>query len=147
MHRQSTRVRLACSSAQKTDALLHSVEDLQRSFIAVIAELYDHGRVRSIASQGDIYQDLLALEEEFPEVQIDLAEAQISVTTEPLILEGIHLGPFQIRLDWQQLKATHPYRVVALEANPAASNEEITHPHVNGQLVCEGDGRVAIAAA
>lgn len=129
----------------KTDELLHCVEDLQRSLISVIAELYDRGRPRKIASQGDIYQDLLALDEEFPEVQIELAEYQICVTTEPVILEGIHLGPFQIRLDWQQLKATHPYRVVALEANQAASNEEITHPHVNGELVCEGDGRVAIA--
>jgi hypothetical protein len=129
----------------KTDELLHYVEDLQRSLGALATELRDRGRPRTIAGQGDIYKDLVALEEEFPEVQIDRAEAQISVTTEPVILEDIHLGPFQIRLDWQQLQAIHPYRVAALEANPAASNEEITHPHVNGQLVCEGDGRVAIA--
>jgi hypothetical protein len=129
----------------KSEELLQSVEDLQRSFISLIAELHDRPRPRTIASQGDLYQDLVALEEEFPQVQIDLEEDQISVTTEPVILEGIELGRYQIRLDWQQLKAMHPYRVVALEANPAASNAEITHPHVNGGLVCEGDGRAVIA--
>lgn len=97
----------------------------------------------NFASIGDTCADLVALHEEFDEVVFNLRRKTISVTTEPIELEGVYLGPFEIRLDWSDLAAGHPhnYRVTAVDANPAAANESVTHPHVQDETVCEGEGR------
>lgn len=99
-----------------------------------------------IPSPSDIYQDIGALRTEFAEVEIDLQEHELCVTTDAIVLEGIDLGRFQIHLDWHRLGSPPAYRVMALDPNPAAANEEVTHPHVQGEILCEGDGRAAIRA-
>jgi hypothetical protein len=97
---------------------------------------------------SDIYRDIVALKDEFQEVAFDWDEHEIIASTDSISLEGIELGAFQIRLDWRQIgHVGQPYRVVALDPNPASSNDEVTHPHVQAENVCEGDGRLAIAAA
>ena len=99
-------------------------------------------------SATDVYRDLVALKDEFEEVEINLEEKELSVTTDSITLDGIFLGPFQIRLEWQHVgQSSQPYRVVALDPHPAAKSDEITHPHVQGDRLCEGEGRAAIAAA
>ena len=70
------------------------------------------------------------------------------MTTEPITLQGIYLGPFEIRLDW----ASHAgddcaYRVIANEPHPAESRENVTHPHVMDEILCEGHSRHAIRQA
>ena len=52
------------------------------------------------ATAHDIYQDLVALRQEFEELDYDLRERRLSVVTEPIVLEGVYLGPFEIRLQW-----------------------------------------------
>lgn len=104
---------------------------------------------RHVASIHDIHADLGTLYEEFDDVSVERRSHTISVTTEPIVLEGVYLGPFEIRLDWGDLVDGHPhnYRVVALDANPAAANEGVTHPHVQDEAVCEGDGHLPIREA
>lgn len=101
------------------------------------------------ASACEIYADLVALYEEFDEVSFDRRGRTLSVTIEPLELEGVYLGPFEIRLDWSNLADghSHNYRVIALDANPAATNDSVTHPHVQHEAVCEGEGRQPIRQA
>ncbi len=101
------------------------------------------------ASINDIYADLVALHEEFEDVSVDRRKRAISVTTEAIELDGVYLGPFQIRLDWNDLSEGHPnnYRVIALDAHPAAANDSVTHPHVQDEAVCEGEGREPIRKA
>ncbi|HJN10756.1 MAG TPA: hypothetical protein QF564_18870, partial [Pirellulaceae bacterium] len=100
-------------------------------------------------STNDIYADLVALRKEFDEVRFDRRERTLTVTTEPIELDGINLGPFEIRLDWSNLIDGHPgnYRVVAIDANPASTNDTVTHPHVQDEAVCEGEGRQPIRCA
>ena len=98
-------------------------------------------------SATEIFKDITALHEEFEEVEIGMAEHELCVTTDAIVLEGIDLGRFQIRLDWYRLGSSSAYRVVALDPNPAATNESVTHPHVQDETLCEGDGRAAIHAA
>jgi hypothetical protein len=109
--------------------------------------LETHAKSRRIVTPSEIYQDLLALQEEFHEVDVDLKERELSVTTESIVLEGIELGRFDIRLEWQRLGDRQPYRVVARDPNPAQKNDEVTHPHVQSETLCEGEGRTAIQAA
>jgi hypothetical protein len=102
---------------------------------------------RIVPTPSEIYRDILAIQEEFDEVEIDLDEHELSVTTDSIVLEGIELGRFDIRLDWQRLGGLHAYRIVARDPNPAAQSDEVTHPHVQSETLCEGEGRVAIRAA
>lgn len=97
----------------------------------------------------DIYGDIMALYDEFEEVALDGKDLGLSVTTPAIELEGVYLGPFKIVLEWDIPRSYRPfrYRVVALEPNPAASNEGVTHPHVQDESVCEGDGRHSIQLA
>ncbi|MBA4017585.1 MAG: hypothetical protein C0483_10470 [Pirellula sp.] len=91
--------------------------------------------------------DLTALETEFNEVEVDLRKKQLSVTTDSIELEGVSLGQFVIRLNWSHLGENRPYEVEAVEPNPAAGDSSVTHPHVHGNALCEGDGKFAIRSA
>jgi hypothetical protein len=86
----------------------------------------------------------MTLYDEFENVEIDLKKHEISVTTEPITLEGIFLGPFQIQLVWEKLGNSSPYSIKALDPHPAEANEDVTHPHVQDESLCEGEGRMAI---
>ena len=99
-------------------------------------------------SVADVYRDLLALRSEFADLDIDLKANEVAVTTDTITLEDVLLGRFQIRLDWNCIGRTRqPYRVIALDPHPAAKNEDVTHPHVQDEHLCEGEGQAAIAAA
>jgi hypothetical protein len=45
------------------------------------------------------------------------------------------------------LGETQPYRVVALDPKPSAKRDDVTHPHVQDEQLCEGEGRAAVQAA
>jgi len=95
-------------------------------------------------------EELKAVEEEFGEVHVQTEEKSISVITEPVTLEDMYLGPFRIMLFIEMLPRLYnsiPYAVYALEPNPASMDGSITHPHVSGDTLCEGEGHAAIRAA
>ncbi|MCP4259366.1 MAG: hypothetical protein GY774_17925 [Planctomycetes bacterium] len=46
-----------------------------------------------------------------------------------------------------ELYGASPYCVVALDPHPAATDEDVTHPHVSDRKLCEGDGAVTIRLA
>jgi hypothetical protein len=97
-----------------------------------------------------LVDELEALGKEFGDVDFDKAENFISVETEPITLEDVYLGPFRIQLELNKIHELYqnsPYRVIALDPNPAATDETVTHPHVNSEKLCEGDGCATIRAA
>lgn len=100
-----------------------------------------------VPTLSEIYDDLAALRQEFEEVNVDFSAGTISVTTEPITFDGVFLGPFEIRLSWRDLLGRSPFRVIALEPHPAATNDGVTHPHVQDEELCQGDGREAIKQA
>ena len=104
---------------------------------------------KKLTTVGDIYRDLLAVEDEFEEINFDRKRRWLSVTTEPIELEGIYLGPFEIRLIWGPTpdREVPTYRVIARDPHPAESRDNVTHPHVLDEVLCEGDGKHAIRQA
>jgi hypothetical protein len=97
-----------------------------------------------------LLDELNELQQEFGEMNFDNAENTISVVTEPIELEGIYLGPFKIQLELSRLSELYKsriYHVIALEPNPAATDEAVTHPHVSNEQLCEGDATLAIRVA
>jgi hypothetical protein len=94
-----------------------------------------------------IWLELEALTEEFSEVDVEVRAQEIRVTTDAIELEGIDLGRFQIVLHWNRFYQTHPYRVIALDPSPSDSREDLFHPHVRDEVLCEGDGQLPIRHA
>ena len=101
-------------------------------------------------SLRDIVAELDRLVDEFGEWHYDPAEQAVSVVTDAIELDGVYLGPFEIKLllgDLIETRGSTPYRVNALDPHPAATNEEVTHPHVSGGSLCAGDASAALTAA
>ena len=122
---------------------------LRGDLMAFECELEPQEHESFASSVRDIHADLVTLSNEFDGIAFDQRKRTISVTTEPIELDGVYLGPFEIQLDWGDLTGGHPdnYRVIALDAHPAATNDSVTHPHVQDDAVCEGDGRQMIRSA
>ena len=90
----------------------------------------------------------MALKGEFTNLDIDIKAHEVAVTTDKITLEDVLLGEFEIRLKWDCIgRVQKPYRVIARDPHPAAKNEDVTHPHVQDEHLCEGEGQTAIAAA
>jgi hypothetical protein len=97
-----------------------------------------------------IIDELNALEKEFGDIEFDASKNTISVITEPITLDEVYLGPFKLQLELNKLDQLYNssfYIVIALEPNPAATDEQVTHPHISGEKLCEGEGSAAIKAA
>jgi len=93
---------------------------------------------------------LNGLQAEFGDIEFDASKNTISVITEPITLEDVYLGPFKIQLELNkldQLYNSSPYSIIALEPNPASTDQVVTHPHVSGEKLCEGEGSAAIKTA
>ena len=94
--------------------------------------------------------ELHQVENEFGDLEIDTKERFLCATTEPIVLEGIRLGSFAIRFYWQRLghgPDTQCFDVVALNANPAAADSRVTHPHVKSNKLCAGDAKILLGEA
>jgi len=120
--------------------------------------VYSLPRIRPLAEKPQkeipklqlLIDELDGLQKEFGDIEFEASNNTISVVTEPITLEDIYLGPFKIQLEinkLNQLYNSSPYLVIALEPNPAATDDTVTHPHVSGEKLCEGDGSVAIRTA
>jgi len=100
-------------------------------------------------SLREIHAELCQAQNEFGSLHYDRRVGELSVVTEPVELEGVYLGPFEIRLEVEGLTEPRhtPYRVVALDAHPAACNAAVTHPHVSEERLCPGDAGAAVRKA
>jgi hypothetical protein len=117
--------------------------------ISQIQQLAEHPQ-KQTPKLSLLVEELGQVGEEFGNLDFDKAENTLSVLTEPITLEDVPLGPFRIQLELSKLSELYkdrPYRVIALDPNPAATDEEVTHPHVSGEKLCEGDGCAAIRTA
>lgn len=124
--------------------LLTELESIERQLRHMTVDLKNE-REPAVPSLRLLHEELAATEAEFGDLVWE--EGEIGVTTDPITLDDIELGPFQIRLQLNRFGTDAPYRVRALEPNPAASCIETTHPHVSGERLCAGEGRGAITAA
>ena len=96
---------------------------------------------------ADVFAELMQIEDEFGELTFDLEAKSVSVITDPVVLDGLALGTFEVRLLIDQISklcTQTPYGVIALEPNPAATDPNVTHPHVSSETLCEGDSHIAI---
>ena len=131
------------------DSLFKAIPDALRnlSWHSTELERVIEERDGQATSLRDIFQELRQLEDEFGELRYPGEDRTLSVVTQPIELEGVHLGDFEIRLHIPSLsEARHSgaYSVVALDPHPASANESVTHPHVSDERLCEGDASAAL---
>ena len=103
-----------------------------------------------VPSVPEIYEELVAADEEFAGLAYQKEGDLLAVSTDPIGLDGVYLGEFQIQLyvtSLADMRYNSVYGVVALDPHPATSNECVTHPHVSDERLCAGDAGAAIQAA
>lgn len=99
---------------------------------------------------SDWIRDLRQLEAEFGPVTIRWTDQVLRVITEPIVLGGIHLGPFAIEFGWEssrRFQGARSFEIVAIEPNPALGREDVIHPHVDGGRLCAGDAADSLRQA
>ena len=134
----------AAECRQELDSALHELVNQANTARQQVREIdKDSHDIRL----RDVYDELVALDSEFGDVAWDFRDRTLSVATESIELDDMNLGAFKIVLNWSDLSVTRQYQVIALEPNAAAGDDEVTHPHIHGQSLCEGDGRVPIRNA
>lgn len=129
------------------DRMLDSLNELQSEVDDAIDGAATSMEPRQSVSLADITADLLAIEAEFPSCDYDFTKNTVTVTTEPIEIEYTHLGAFQIELELRYLGQSCPYRVIAVDPYPAANCDSTTHPHVQSETLCEGEGQGPIKLA
>jgi len=137
------------AAAQSCDSnISRSLNDLQYS-IQRAKQLIEAPDTK-LPKLSNLVEELVQLHAEFGSYDFDKAANTLSVETEPITLDGIYLGPFKIELQLEKLSNLYresSYCCIALDPHPAATSDEVTHPHVSNERVCEGDGVVAIRTA
>jgi len=103
-----------------------------------------------VPSLRELSAELKQAEEEFGETQFNKQEQVLSVTTEPIELEEVYLGEFEIQLHLVGLaqgRLSSAYHIVALDPHPSSCDDSVTHPHVRDERLCAGDAAAAICQA
>ena len=107
-------------------------------------------RPPEVPSLRDLLGELQQLGEEFGTPVLDDRKNFIAIQTKAIVLEGIYLGEFLIRLHWPRLaeKAdSECFEVVAADPHPAGNNPNVTHPHVKNNSLCAGEATRPLALA
>lgn len=146
LHHVQSRSWRAASQSVASD-LDYQFRRLSAELDSLRARLPQTGRVPKVSQPSGIVGDLLALQQEFDAVEIDLKEKRISATTAEIELEGVHLGAFRIVLHCERIGAGRAYDAVATNPNCPVGRSDVTHPHVEEHQLCEGAGAPAIRAA
>ena len=134
------------AAARRLEQVLYTCDQL-RLDLGNLPRFTDTVRSPFLPTLRELWDDLDQLEEEFAGWKFDLTTASLSAVTEAIELEDVDLGRFLIRLDLRELPwldDRRPYRVIALDARPADGHDDVVHPHVTGQQLCEGEASSAI---
>ncbi len=135
------------AAGRLTEEFSYQADNCHYRLLELLAALRDRTNSPAIPTQAEILQEVLAVQNEFDVVELEPNTGGVCVTVGPITLEDVHLGRFEIRLDWKGPNSASPYRVAALDPNPACGNDSVTHPHVQDECLCEGEGRAAIRTA
>lgn len=101
------------------------------------------------STRAELIRDLRVIEKEFARVVLDVKAKQLRVTSADVQLDGLQLGAFEIVLDLETLADANGayYEVIAVDGNYAQSDDDVTHPHIQANRLCEGDAQPTIKLA
>ena len=157
--RTSSLLKRACScgyhgaAKRLTRRVDRLAEDLRRELDGLPTP---HDAQEDIPTPGQLAGELRQIEDEFGKWKYQSRERVLSVTTGPIQLEDVYLGPFSIELELDPLAhfagqpggtGQHPFKVIALDPQPAAGSSHVTHPHVSDERLCTGESAHSVSSA
>ncbi|MFN3166396.1 MAG: hypothetical protein ACE37H_04955 [Phycisphaeraceae bacterium] len=104
----------------------------------------------ALPSPSFLLAELEQIESEFGSWEILHRDHSLYVRTDPITLEGIQLGAFEIelRLDaLDRLDVEQPLNIQPLDPNWASGADDVPHPHVRDERLCTGDATVILTQA
>ena len=145
--RKARSKNFSLAAARVADDLERALYGASQHLTTLAATSRKYSISARIPTLKELYGEVRGLFTEFDAVDYDLKRRQIIVTTEPIELEYVYLGEFEVRLDLNELGKAHPYEIIAKDPHTAAADESPPHPHVRNNRLCEGDGAVPIRRA
>ncbi len=139
---------LAQARAELTRDLCHYLDQLARQ-AELLRTAHDTPEVRT-PDRCDWIREVRQLETEFGAVEIRWSDHVLRAVTEPIVLRDVSLGPFAIDFHWdcdRHSLGGGSFEVIALEPNPPAGREDVTHPHVRDGSLCAGDASAPLKRA
>ena len=100
-----------------------ALRDLRREVDLLTSQMNVESPVLPTAQE--IIADLDQIEQEFPSWRCEGNQNNLIIVTDPIELEGVYLGRFEIQLDVNDIgnpSSQQPFSIVALAPNPAPSN-------------------------
>jgi hypothetical protein len=149
------RRKLSLASNRGWEAAKRQVnEDCRRQLVRIRehadAELSAERDISTFeVNEIELFRDLHVLSHEFSKVEFDPKAKRLSAVTKDITLDDCRLGAFKIVLHLDSVstsKRTY-YEVIAIEPNRPSSNDDVTHPHIQDDRLCEGDAQPAIGLA
>jgi hypothetical protein len=151
---QAERRRWSLSAGRLRDALSRDAGHIRERAAELSQQFVSHESSRTADPPGTLLRTLLEelrqLNDEFECVEFHLKQRVIAARTAPIALERVALGPFRIELHVLRLDRhadSSAFRCVAIDPNPAASNDDVTHPHVKAEGLCAGEATLPIGLA
>ncbi|MCC9601037.1 hypothetical protein LOC67_10815 [Stieleria sp. JC731] len=132
-----------CAARESAERYRDAVDRLRKHAESISAVMQ---RKDPEVSPSSIFHEIRALRQEFDDVVIQRSTKQLRCRTEEIVLESVYLGRFEIVLRWDRINDTRPYEVLSV-APGNGTRDGTTHPHVQGDTLCEGDGATAIKRA
>jgi hypothetical protein len=129
------------------DRLRGMIDTLRLRSQHVLDDLQSQSTIKIQPCPSMIYRELRSLRGEFTVVTIDRGSKRLTVRSSTIILEDVHLGRFDIQLNWDFINESSPFNVVAVDPNPASTDDSTTHPHVTSEKLCVGEGASIIRRA
>jgi hypothetical protein len=153
---ESLRWRIEQATARRMDCSAASLKQELSTVLKVMDQRINELRVHSDApppraqDRCEWIRELRQLESEFGTVTIRWTDTVIRVVTEPIELKDVPLGPFAIEFDWTggpSADGIRAFEVKALKPNRPAGRSDVTHPHVEDDILCAGEAKDALAQA
>ena len=94
-------------------------------------------------------RELRHLETEFGTTTVLWTKQVIRVMTEPIELQGVSLGSFAIEFNWGggPESGVRAFEAKAMQPNHPPGRDDVTHPHVEDDVLCTGSAKDALEQA
>ncbi len=129
------------------------VPGVQRALESALKEWKDRSQSdpASLPPLRELLAELRQLDDEFGGISIDWKRQYLAVKSDSIILDGMNLGAFALRLHWPRLahrSEADCFEIVAEdESRASAANPNVPHPHVRDGQLCAGDAAMPLRRA
>lgn len=153
---ESLRWRIEQATARRLDCATASLKQELSTLLKVMGRRIEELRVNNDApppralDRCEWIRELRHLEAEFGTLTVRWTDTVIRVVTEPVELKEVPLGPFAVEFNWTggpSADGIRAFEVKALKPNRPSGRSDVTHPHIEDDILCAGEAKDALSQA